>query len=72
MVLLGLKNAEKDDYKVSQEEYDKDLKDYYTMYNLEPEAASRIISFDYYEANGYAAYYRNKIKEYYKERYQEV
>jgi FKBP-type peptidyl-prolyl cis-trans isomerase (trigger factor) len=72
VLLLGLKNAEKAGYKVSKEAYDRDLRNYYTMYKLDPEAALRAICFEYYEANSYASYYRNIVREYYRERYQEL
>lgn len=72
VLLLGLKNAEKDGYKVLKEEYDKDIKDYYKMYRLDPEAAFRAISFELYETNSYARHYRDIIIEYYRERYQQV
>lgn len=72
VILLGLRNAERDGYEVSREEYDEELKEYYTMFHIDPKYAARAMSFEYFEVNGYSRYYREKIKEYYKERYQEV
>lgn len=72
VLLLGLKNAEKDGYKVSQEEYDKDTADFCKMYHMKPEDAYRAMPFEYYETGHYTGHYRNIIREYYRERYQEV
>ncbi len=72
VLLLGLKNAEKDGYKVSQENYDKDTEDFSKMYHLKPEDAYRAMPFEYYETGHYTGHYRNIIREYYRERYQEV
>lgn len=72
VLLLGLKNAEKDGYKPSYDEYDKGMKEYYTMYHIPPEVAYRAMPFEYSEINEYTGHYRNIIREYYRERYQEV
>ncbi|MBL4938062.1 hypothetical protein JK636_20325 [Clostridium sp. YIM B02515] len=72
VLLLGLKNAEKDGYKVSQEKYDKDTEDFSKMYHLKLEDAYRAMPFEYYETGNFTGHYRNIIREYYRERYQEV
>lgn len=72
VLLLGLKDAEKDGYKVSQDEYDKDMKNYCKMYHLKLEDACRAIPFEYYEANNYPNHYRHMIREYYRKRYHEA
>lgn len=72
ILLLGLKSADKDVYKVSKENYNKSLNEYSAMYNIDPEDASEAMTFEYYEAKEYQIYYENKIKEYFKGRYKEV
>jgi FKBP-type peptidyl-prolyl cis-trans isomerase (trigger factor) len=72
VLLLGLKNAEKDGYKVSQDEYAKDTEDFCKMYHMKPEDAYRAMAFEYYETGHYTGHFRNIIREYYRERYQEV
>ncbi|GLC29449.1 hypothetical protein [Clostridium omnivorum] len=72
VLLLGIKNAEKDGYKVSQEKYDKDTEDFCKMYHIKPEDAYKAMTFEYYETGHYTGHYRNIIREYYRERYQEV
>ena len=72
VLIMGLKKAKEDGYEVMKEEYEKFLKDYYTMYKMDPEVARKAYSWDYYEATDYLIYYRDQIANYYKERYQEV
>lgn len=72
VLLLGLKKAEEDGYEVSKEEYEEFLKEYYTMYKMDPQVARNAQSWELYETNGYVRYFRRQIINYYKERFQEV
>jgi hypothetical protein len=72
VLVMGLKKAKEDGYEASKEEYEKFLKGFYTMYNIDPEIARKAQSWELYEANNYLIYYRKQIINYYRERYQEV
>ncbi|SCL85862.1 hypothetical protein [Sporanaerobacter sp. PP17-6a] len=72
VLLLGIYNGGRNGYKPSREEYEESIREYYTMYKLNPEDAKKAITFEYYESNQYQSYYREIIKNYYIKKYEEV